>query len=1078
MSIPGMAFRGRFREDAPRRSFGRLANRRWRTAGGIESTKAKIPCRIAVNIEQPLRHLLTVKLPVSLLLPVALLPLSAFGEDGTIPQKIEYNRDVRPILADNCFKCHGFDKNGRKADLRLDTADGATAADKDGVRAIVPGKLDDSDLHERIHSSDSDDLMPPPKSERKLTARQIAILDRWITQGAEYQPHWAYIAPTKQEPPQAADSHFVKNPIDQFVLAHLQEAKLAHAPEADRPTLCRRLFLDLTGLPPKTSDLDAFVNDRSPDAFEKLVDRLLASPQFGERMAVYWLDLVHYADSAGYHSDNPRNVWPYRDWVIDAFNRNERFDQFTIEQIAGDLLPNATLEQKVASAFTRLNMTTEEGGAQAREYEAKTVTDRVKSIGTAWLAQTIMCAECHDHKYDPITQRDFYSLGAFFSDIKESAIGRREPGMLVPSAEQSAKLAEYDKHLTDLEKQLSAPSEKITASQKAWEQQVVKGPPELAWIPLHPEKTVGDKGSQLVVRADETIKVEVAGSPESDIYRITLKPPHGVTGMKLEVLPSDTLPGHGPGRAGNGNFVLSEFIVEHGGKPVKISNATATFEQPDYPAKKAIDGIDNKHDNGWAVMGNTGKPATAFFQFAAPLPDDAPVTVVMKQTYGENHTIGKFGLFATTEKGPIEAPNASIPHDVLAAVKTEPEQRADEQRAKIATYYRTIAPELAPVHAQLEQTRKERTEYENGIGRCLVAEHTDQFRTVRILPRGNWQDTTGDVVQPAVPHYLPQPADTKERRLTRLDLGKWLVARDNPLTARVFTNRLWRMYFGIGLSKTLEDMGTQGEVPAMQPLLDWLACEFMDSGWDVKHIVRLMVTSGTYRQSSQTSKELLKNDPFNRELARQSRFRIDAEFVRDNALAISGLLVPKIGGPGVKPYQPAGYWENLNFPTREWASDRDENQWRRGLYTWWQRSYLHPSLLAFDAPSREECTAERMRSNIPQQALVLLNDPTFVEAARVFASRIMREGGSDPNQRITWAWRQATARVPCDGEVKTVRELFDKHLAAYTQDPKAAKALVDSGLSPVPSDMNVSELAAWTSVARTILNLHETITRL
>ncbi len=1018
----------------------------------------------------------SVKYRYAFLVPF-LLVSSLRSEDAGIPEKIEYNRDVRPILADNCFKCHGFDKNARKADLRLDSFAGATAADKDGVRAIVPGKLDDSDMHERIHSSDPDDIMPPPKSERKLSARQIAILDRWVAQGAEYQPHWAYIAPVKATPPAAEQTGFSRNAIDHFVLAHLRDAHLEHAPEADRITLCRRLNLDLLGLPPTPEEVDAFVHDQSPDAYEKLVEKLLASPRFGERLAAYWLDLVRYADSIGYHSDNPRNVWPYRDWVIRAFNDNKPFNQFTIEQLAGDLLPNATLEQKVASAFNRLNMTTEEGGAQAKEYEGKTVTDRVKAVGTAWLAQTIMCAECHDHKYDPITSRDFYSLGAFFADIKESAIGRREDGMLVPTPEQSAKLGEIDTRLARLKQQLAAPSPELDAAQAEWEAAIIAGPPELPWTPLHVEKAFGDKASQLVVRADETIKVEVAGSPAIDTYHIETKLPAGTTGLRLEVLTSQSLPAGGPGRASNGNFVLNEFTVKSDGKKLKLSRGTATFEQGGFPAKDAIDGVTDKKDNGWAVMGNVGKPATAYFQLEKPVTAETPVAISMEQKYGDNHTLGKFRLSVTTAAGPVEAPNASVPPDVLAALKVPKAQRTSEQRGKIVEAFHAAAPQLAPVREQIASTQKEREEFEKTIGRCLVSEHTDSLRTVRIRPRGNWQDDSGDIVKPAVPHFLPQPAAAVERQLTRLDLGKWLVDRQNPLTARVFVNRLWRMYFGMGLSKTLEDMGTQGEVPAMQPLLDWMACEFMDSGWDVKHMVRLMVTSGAYRQSSVASQEMLKNDPFDRELARQSRFRLDAELVRDNALAISGLLVEKIGGPSVKPYQPAGYWENLNFPAREWQADKDENQWRRGLYTWWQRSYLQPSMVAFDAPSREDCTAERMRSNIPQQALVLLNDPTYVEAARAFATHIMREGGAEAEKRITWAWRRATSRPPGEKEMQTLLTLLDDHMAIYAANPEEAKKLLKVGNAFAPADFDPVQLAAWTSVARVILNLHETVTR-
>ena len=780
-----------------------------------------------------------------------LLAAAPFAQGAALPDRIEFNRDVRPILSDNCFKCHGFDKKHREADRRLDTRDGALA-ETEGIRAIVPRKLAESDAHVRIHSTDKDEQMPPPKSGKKLTARQIAILDKWIEQGAEYQPHWAYIAPVRPPLPQADDAAFTKNPIDALVLAQQRELGMRHAPEADRATLIRRISLDLTGLPPAPAEVDAFTADHSPAAYEKLVARLLASPAYGERMTVHWLDLVRYADTVGYHSDNARNVWPYRDYVIRAFNENKRFDRFTIEQLAGDLLPGSTREQKIASAYNRLLLTTEEGGAQAKDYEARAVTDRVRSIGTTWLAQTTGCCQCHDHKFDPILTRDFYRLGAFFADIKESAIGKREEGMLIPTPEQEAQLNALDARIATLEAEVKA------------------------------------------------------------------------------------------------------------------------------------------------------------------MPKDLPKAIPL--------------------------------------------------------------PGFEDARTFLEEAKEQRKNLTAPIAKCIVSEAAAP-RTVRVLPRGDWQNETGEAVQPGVPAFLQQPANRDGRRLTRLDLAQWLVARENPLTARVFVNRLWKLFFGTGLSKVLDDLGAQGEPPVNPALLDWLACEFMDSGWDVKHIVRLMVTSGTYRQSSLAPKEIVERDPFNRELARQSRFRIDAEFVRDNALAISGLLVRKTGGPSVKPYQPAGYWENLNFPTREWQADTGDNQWRRGLYTWWQRSYLQPSLLAFDAPSREECTAERNRSNIPQQALALLNDPTYVEAARVFAARILREGGADTPARIAWAYRQALGRAPRSDELAVTVTLFGKHLALYANDAAAAGALVKAGIAPPAKDVNVSELAAWTSVARVILNLHETITR-
>ena len=1008
------------------------------------------------------------------------LALSATAADLPLPAKIEFNRDVRPILAETCFKCHGFDQKHREGKRRLDTREGALE-DNDGVRAVVPGKLKESEVHLRIHSTDKDEQMPPPDSGKKVNARQIAILDKWIEQGAEYQPHWAYAPLARPAVPAASEPAFVRNPIDAFVVSRQRELGLKHAPEADARTLCRRLYFDVTGLPPAPAEVDGFEKMASgdrPAEIAQLADRLLASPEYGERMAVAWLDVVRYADTIGYHSDNARNVWPYRDYVIRAFNENKRFDQFTIEQLAGDLLPAATLEQKIASAFNRLNLTTEEGGAQAKDYEARTVADRVRAIGTVWLAQTTGCCQCHDHKYDPITTRDFYRLGAFFADVKESAIGRREEGMLVPTSEQRTRLQDFDARLATLEKQLNAPSEELDAAQAAWETENADGPKDVDWTPLHAEKMHADRGSKLEQRDDESIEVAVEGNAASDTYFVTVKAPPGeTTGLKLEALASDTLPKSGPGRSKGGNFVLNEFTVKEDATTLKIAEATATFEQKDMGVKLAIDGKANDEKKGWAVLGNIGRDAAAYFEMEKPIAGGTTLVIQLRQIYGDHHTLGKFRLLATSAPKPVRAPNTLFPADVIAALKLQPEDRTPEQRAQIAKHFRSMAPQLAALRQQIAEAQTARVEFEKTIARCLVSEAMPTPRVVRILPRGNWLDESGEIVEPDVPQFLPQPANADGHRLSRLDLAQWIVARENPLTARVFVNRLWKMYFGIGLSKVLDDVGAQGEPPVNPALLDWLAAEFVESGWDVKHVVKLIVTSGTYAQSSLAAKDLQQRDPFNRELARQSRFRLDAEFVRDNALAISGLLVRKVGGPSAKPYQPAGYWENLNFPTREWQADNDANQWRRGLYTWWQRSYMHPSLLAFDAPTREECTAERTRSNIPQQALALLNDPTYVEAARNFAARIVRECSGDTAQRIAWAFRQALGREPRADELLVTMALFGKHLAAFANDPQAAEQFVKTGISPRPEGVNVSELAAWADVARLILNLHETITR-
>jgi hypothetical protein len=843
-----------------------------------------------------LRRLVSILVSVAFIGPVR-------GGETALPVRVDFNRDIRPIFADACYQCHGPDKGRRKAGLRLDTREGIFG--KRG--AVTPNKSEESDLYRRLVADDASERMPQAASNKRLSPRQIALVKKWIEQGADYKGHWAYIKPTRPDVPPDAEAGFVRNPLDQFILAKLKEIGLEHAPEADRVTLIRRLSFDLTGLPPTRTEVDAFLADHSPDAYEKVVDRLLASPHYGERMAMYWLDLVRYADSIGYHSDNPMNVSPYRDHVIRAYNDNQPFDRFTIEQLAGDLLPGSTSDQKIASAYNRLLQTTAEGGAQAKEYIAKYAADRVRNFSTVWLGSTMGCCQCHDHKFDPFTMRDFYSLEAFFADIKEPAVGLRESGMPVPSPAQAAESKRVETELAVAKARFEAPSLALAVAQAAWERQ----------------------------------------------------------------------------RAGT--------------RPASPSNPDAKFV------------------------------------------------------------------------GPPE-----LPADVATALAIAPGKRSPEQRRSLAAFYRTVAPSLARIRDNVAQLEERQTELTKQIPRCIVSAAIAP-RTVRVLPRGNWLDDSGDVVLPAGPKAL-LPLDGKSR-LTRLDLARWVVAPENPLTARVFVNRLWKLFYGQGLTKTLDDVGAQGDWPTHPELLDWLAVEFVDHGWDVKHMVRLLVTSGAYRQSSQPSARQKEVDPYNRYLARQSRFRLDAEMVRDNALSISGLLNPQIGGTSVFPYQPAGYWAALNFPPREWHNDGGNKLYRRGMYTHWQRSFPHPSLLAFDAPSREECTVERPRSNIPQHALVLLNDPTFVEAARAFAERIVKEGGTTPNARATWAFSEVLSRSPTAAEVHVLVELHERHKAEFAADREAANKLLHTGDHPMPPASNAAELAAWTSVARALLNLHETVTR-
>jgi cytochrome c553 len=830
------------------------------------------------------------------LLAVAALVAGAAGPGAAAAEKlVDFTRQVRPLLSDRCFTCHGPDEAGRRAGLRLDVRQEAI-----DYGAILPGEPDESLMIERVAAEDADMRMPPVSSNRKpLTADEVDVLRRWIQAGAKYDLHWSYVVPRRPALPEGVDAPWLQNPIDRFVAAARAEQGLKPSPEADRRTLARRLSFDLTGLPPEPGEVERFVNDGSPDAYEKLVDRLLSSSHYGERMAVYWLDVVRYADTGGYHSDNHRDLWMYRDWVIEAFNQNKPYDVFVTEQLAGDLVEDATVDQRVASGYNRLLQTTEEGGAQGKEYTAKYSADRSRNTGAAFLAATTGCAECHDHKFDPISQKDFYRFAAFFADVSERAVGR-QPQTQFPSPEQAAQKKKLDEDIARLRETLNTQTPELDRALAAWEREVTK-----------------DK--------------------EADAYK------------KLHQRIKDIL------------------------------------------AKK-------------------------------------------------------------------------------------PGDRDEKQKAELAKHFRRIAPELEPTRKKLAEVEKERKELDEAIPSTLVTTSANP-RTVRVLPRGNWLDDSGEVVEPGVPGFLTPALDTGDRRATRLDLARWMTSRENPLTARVFVNRLWYLLFGRGLVASLDDFGSQGGVPSHPELLDWLAVDFTETGWDVKRLVRQIVTSRTYRQASSAPEPLRQKDPENRWLARQGRFRLDAEFVRDNALAVSGLLVPKLGGPSVKPYQPAGYWQHLNFPRRTWVHDKDEDQWRRGLYTYWQRTFLHPSLAAFDAPSREECTANRPRSNTPLQALALLNDPTYVEAARALAQRAIREGGADPPQRIAYAVRRTLQRDPEPEETELLAALYEKHREQYAEDKAAAEALVGVGESKPPRGIDPVELAAWTSVARVVLNLHEAITR-
>ncbi len=1001
--------------------------------------------------------------------------VSLAGADDSI----SFNRDVRPILSDKCFACHGPDENERQGDLRLDVETDAKS-DRDGYAVIRPGKPGESELLRRLTTDDPDERMPPGADNEPLSAAEIATLSDWIARGADWEQHWSLLPPRRHQPPQVA-SDVPLTVIDRFVRGRLAARQLQPAPRADRRTLLRRLSFDLTGLPPTREEMAQFLADRSPLAYERAVDRLLASQHFGERMAIYWLDVVRYADTGGYHSDNHRDVSPYRDYVIQAFNENLPFDQFTMEQIAGDLIPGATNRQKIASGYNRLLQTTQEGGAQPKEYTAKYQADRVRNTATAWLGMTMGCCECHDHKFDPLSMRDFYSFAAFFADVQETPVGGQKQ-VALPTAEQETQIAQLEQQLAPLRKTLAQTTPELLDGLQKWitatTAALESGTDD--WQPLKPTEVNSSGGATLTVQDDLSV-LSSGTNPAKDIYTVRITPPQArITGIRLEALTDDSLVKKSLAR-GNGNYVLTEFtatlhVPDMPPQPVSFKTAVADFSQQGYPVAQAIDG---KANTGWAGDGhNQAQDRTAVFVLSEPLtlPAGATLEVQLKhESQFAQHNIGRFRLATTAAATPSLSGEAGLPPEVLAAMRVAEESRSQDQQATLLDHYRTLAPELKEIRQQIAAREADLQKVQAAFPKTLITVSVAP-RTVRMLPRGNWLDDSGDIVSPATPAALP-PLEIHDRGRARYQLAEWLVARDNPLTARVFVNRLWKLLFGQGIVTSLDDFGTQGEWPSHPQLLDTLAVDFIEGGWDVKQTIKRIVMSQTYQQSSRTTPELRELDPNNRWLARQGRFRLDAEMVRDNALAISGLLVTEIGGASVKPYQPAGYWQHLNFPKRKWQADTGQNAYRRGLYTYWQRTFLHPSLMAFDAPSREECTVERPRSNTPLQALVLLNDPTYVEAARAFAANVLRQELPSDDARLVFAYQQALNRDPLPDEKAALLALHKNHLTEYRSDVESAEALTTVGLATSPVELDPAELAAWTSVTRVILNLHETITR-
>lgn len=1112
---------------------------------------------------------------------------------GQQESRIEFNRDIKPILSDNCFVCHGPDGPAKKIKLRLDSESAALAELGKGRRAIVPGHPEQSELVRRITAADEFERMPPVSSGHKLSPREIQLLTEWIKQGAKWQQHWAFIAPTSPRLPSVKNKTWPKNPIDYFVLAKLESQNLQPSPETDRATLLRRVSFDLTGLPPTLKELDDFLNDKTPNAYEKAVDRLLASPAYGERMAFKWLDAARYADTNGYQIDGERSMWRWRDWVINAFNRNLPFDQFTIEQLAGDLLPPASgpaaaLDQRIATAFNRNHRTNAEDGLIPEEYRIEYVVDRVDTTSAIFLGLTMGCARCHNHKYDPLTQREYYQFSAYFNSIPEdgraSNYGNSAPWISAPTREQQRQLKQIESGIARSQRQLASLTNTHTAAQQRWERSL-DSTKNVQWFP----------GDNLLVRhaMDASAMLSVNGS----IAKINLARPddtkNSVKGAVKEEM-RDGKPSEKKEETGFKNG-LPKFISAPTGEAAAFdgklffdAGKTANFDYRDrlkdykdnfavsawfYPESEQSGAIvthmkdeaGESENNlpkgrGWGVFFNNGKinfnlisvwaddsyrveteeklPLRQWHHVVAAFDSSAPLDKVkiyingreaklkinlgrIFRSFGDDKVTLKFGAGggpawrfngaldevriykAIPEEEQIAVLACADPLDAIA--KLPATQRTRAQQLKIQNAFWEIAAPAVVQTAwkQLAELKQQKLKLEAEFPTLMVMQETVEPRPAYLLRRGAY-DAPAEKVERAVPAVLP--VMSPQLPVNRLGLAKWLVNDENPLTSRVQVNRYWQMLFGTGLVKTVEDFGSQGELPSHPELLDWLAVAFRDGisdfglrnadlkkvdfaanpqsaihnsqskAWNVKALLKLMVTSATYRQSSKLNPQSA--DPENRLLSRVPRVRLSAEMIRDQALLASGLLVERLGGASVKPYQPDGLWKDMTFSNMtNYDQAKGDGLWRRSLYTFWKRTVLNPGMLVFDSSAREFCTVREVRTNTPLQALNLMNDVTFIEAARMLAQRTMLEGQNSLPQRLVWMFRTVISRQPNEREQQLLLNSFQAQLSHFRRNPKDAENLLAIGEKRSDGKLNSAELAAYATVASLILNLDEAITK-
>jgi hypothetical protein len=1051
----------------------------------------------------------------ALCLATVVAAVAVRAQEPPAGKPVSFSRDVLPILSNNCFACHGPDEQQRKTRFHFDTKEGAFA--KRGV--IVPGSAADSLLIEHVTHADPEQRMPPPETGRTLTEKQIGVLRRWIDEGARWDTHWAFTPLVRGEPPAVGDAAWARNPVDRFIRVRLDREGLQPSNEADRETLLRRVAYDLTGLPPTPSEVDVFLADKSADAYEKQVDRLLQSPHYGERMAMAWLDAARYADTHGYHIDSLRQMWPWRDWVIGAFNRNVPFDQFVVEQVAGDLIPGATRDQKVASGFNRNHMINFEGGAIADEYQVEYVIDRVEATSSAFMGLTMGCARCHSHKYDPITHKEFYQFFAFFNSVPERGLdgrtGNAAPVLLLSSHVEQTRLDELDAAIASREAALDDAN--VEPVQREWEKTLAETVPSIDADALVAHYELDGNFSDIsgkfqhgrMVKGDPTFEpgrvgraVSFDGDSEVSFGNVGAFDRGDQFSVAAWVRPRGNLPIHAfqkiddaqRRRGYEWHFTDIALVgIQRWAARLTITLASDAPASAIQIRTRERLRLGDWHHVALTYDGSGKAAGLRLYVNGAPA-----VTEVLRDTLNGSIAsdaslrLGSAALgqpfvgqiddlrFYRRALAPEQIDRLAIHHPTRVVLSGLTGKRSKDEGVDVRDYFLThAAPDaLRAAYAELKSLRRQKEEFQKGIPTAMVMAEMKTPRETFVLSRGDYRHPT-EKVQPGVPAMLPPlPKDAPRNRLT---LGKWLVDPGHPLTARVAVNRFWQLYFGHGIVKTQEDFGVQGEPPAHPELLDWLATEFMRTGWDVRALQRLIVTSAAYRQSSSVTPALREKDPENRLLARGPRFRLQGEMIRDTALAASGLLNARIGGPSVLPYQPKGLWEEMAFgegySAQSYEQSHGSDLYRRGMYTFWKRTVPPASLAMFDAPDREKCTARRALTNTPLQALALMNDPTFVEAARALAQRALLEGGKNEKTRLAYAFRLATARKPTSKEVGVLKELLKGRLKQFRRDRQSALSLVAVGESVRSSTLDVAELAAWTTVASVLLNLDETITK-